>query len=252
MPAADYREIAAALRDEIAAGRYPRGSAFPTGPEIADRWHVSPATANLAMGALRSEGLIRTKRGRGTIVNPVPVLRRDAAGRQRRTVREADGARGAFDAEMAREGIESRTETEIGRAAPPPRVAAILGIPEGTEAVYRRRRMYADGEPVQLATSWIPADIAQVAPAVGEQDTGPGGLYSRLADAGHGPAGFTEEVNVRVPADGEADLLAVDPDHRVYDIIRTAADRQGRAAEVNQIVMPTHQWTLSYTWPAED
>jgi GntR family transcriptional regulator len=251
MPAADYREIATVLRDEITTGQYLPGSQFPTGPEIAARWRVSQGTANLAMGELRREGLIRTQRGRGTIVNPVPVMQRDAVSRQRRDIREARGARGAFDAETRAKGIESRTETEVGRMALPLRVAVLLGIPEGVEAVYRRRKMYANGEPVQLATSWIPADIAQAAPAVSEPDTGPGGLYSRLADIGHAPARFTEDIAVRVPTDREVDLLGVDPDHRVYDITRTAVDGQGRAVEVNQMVMPTHQWTLSYTWPAE-
>jgi GntR family transcriptional regulator len=250
--AADYRELAAVLRDEIKTGQYPPGSTFPTGPEIAARWKVSPATANYAMGELRREGLIRTKRGRGTIVNPVPVLLRDAAGRQRRQAREAGGNRGAFDATTRAGGTEPRTETEVGRAAPPPPVAAVLGIPGGAEAVFRRRRMYADDEPVQLATSWIPANLADAAPAVSQADTGPGGLYSRLADAGHAPAVFTEDIVVRVPLVDEAEQLGIDPDHRVYEITRTASDSQGRAVEVNLMVLPTHQWRLSYTWPAED
>jgi GntR family transcriptional regulator len=248
--AADYREIAAVLREEIASGVYPPGSRFPTGPELAARWRVSQGTANLAMNYLRSEGLIRTKRGRGTIINPVPVILRDASGRQRREARESGGARGAFDAELRRAGLEPRTDSEPGRAVPPAEVAAALGIPEGVEAIYRRRRMYAADGPVQLATSWIPADIA-AGTAIEEADPGPGGIYSRLADAGHAPAEFTEEIRVRVPDDGEANALDLDSDHRVYAITRTARDSQGRAVEVNLIVMPAHQWTLAYTWPAE-
>jgi hypothetical protein len=30
-----------------------------------------------------------------------------------------------------------------------------------------------------------------------------------------------------------------------------AADHADRPVEVNTIVMPTHQWTLAYTWQAE-
>ena len=110
--------------------------------------------------------------------------------------------------------------------------------------------MLAGDWPVQVATSWIPAVIADGTP-IAEPDTGPGGIYSRLADLGHAPARFTEEVRVRVPDDDEVAALGIDPDHRVYTIIRTAADREGRAVEVNTIVMPTHQWTLAYTWQAE-
>jgi hypothetical protein len=32
-----------------------------------------------------------------------------------------------------------------------------------------------------------------------ERDSGPGGIYSRLADVGHGPVRFAEEVATRMP-----------------------------------------------------
>ena len=110
--------------------------------------------------------------------------------------------------------------------------------------------MFAGDWPVQVATSWIPADLANGTP-IAERDTGPGGTYSRLADLGHAPAEFTEEVRVRVPADEEITALRIDLDHRVYAITRVASDRVGRVVEVNTIVLPTHQWTLTYTWRAE-
>lgn len=248
--ALDYREIAAVLRQEIDADAYPRGSVFPTGPELAARFKVSQGTANLAMNELRSEGRIRTKRGRGTIVNPVPVIRRDAVGRQRPGPREAAGSRGAFDAELRAAGLEPRSESEPGRAVPPAEVAAALGIPEGTEAVYRRRRMYAGSEPVQLATSWLPADIAAGTP-IEQADPGPGGIYSRLAHLGHAPDDFAEEIAVRVPRPDEAGELELDPDHRVYDITRTVVDSQDRVVEVNKLVLPTHLWVLVYRWHAD-
>ena len=137
-----------------------------------------------------------------------------------------------------------------GRAVPAGPIARLLDIPEGAEAVYRKRRMLAGDWPVQVATSSIPAVIADGIP-IAEPDTGPADIYSRLADLGHAPARFTEEVRVRAPDDDEVAALGIDPDHRVYTIIRTAADREGRAVEVNTIVMPTHQWTLAYTWQAE-
>jgi hypothetical protein len=52
-------------------------------------------------------------------------------------------------------------------------------------------------------------------------------------------------------AGGACTSSTLDSDHRVYAITRIALDRQGRAVEVNLIVMPAHQWTLAYAWPAE-
>jgi GntR family transcriptional regulator len=246
--AASYGQIVTTLREEIISGLY--HAAVPPGAGLAARFGVSESTINRALSQLRSEGLVRTQQGRGTVVNPVPVIRRDAVARQRVGTREAGGSRGAFDAELRAAGLDPRTEVEVGRAVPAGPIARLLDIPEGAEAVYRKRRMLAGDWPVQVATSWIPAVIAD-GTAIAEPDTGPGGIYSRLADLGHAPARFTEEVRVRVPDDDEVAALGIDPDHRVYSIIRTAADREGRAVEVNTIVMPTHQWTLAYTWQAE-
>ena len=246
--AASYGQIVTTLREEIVSGAY--AAAVPPGAELAARFGVSESTINRALSQLRSEGLVRTQQGRGTMVNPVPVIRRDAVARQRAGTRESGGSRGAFDADLRAAGLDPRTEVEVGRAVPPGSIARLLDTPAGAEAVYRKRRMYAGTWPVQVATSWIPASIADGTPIV-EPDTGPGGIYSRLADLGHAPAQFTEEVIVRVPDDDEVTALGIDPDHRVYTITRVASDRTGRAVEVNTIVMPTHQSTLAYSWPAE-
>ena len=103
--------------------------------------------------------------------------------------------------------------------------------------------------PVQLATSWLPLDIA-AGTQLAEVDTGPGGSYSRLADLGHGPAEFTEAIQLRLPDDSERDWLRMDVEQRVYFIRRTARDAGGRAVEVTDTVLPAHQWELLYTWPA--
>jgi GntR family transcriptional regulator len=109
--------------------------------------------------------------------------------------------------------------------------------------------MYADGTPVQLATSYLPLDIAGGTP-LAEDDTGPGGTYSRLADLGYPPAQYREITRVRPPDDTEARALQLDPDHRVYDITRTASTRDGRVVEVTLIVLPAHQWELDTEWDA--
>lgn len=183
---------------------------------------------------------------------PGPVLHRDATRRQRRQDREADGSRGAFDGEMRALGFRSRTETEVDATVPPHRVAALLGMPTGRAVVFRRRLMLADNDPVQLATSWLAPDITTAAPAVRRADPGPGGIYSRFADAGYPVAVFTEEIVVREPHNDEATQLRLDAAHRVYEVTRTATGEAGQVLEINIIVLPTHQWTLSYTWPAED
>jgi GntR family transcriptional regulator len=183
-------------------------------------------------------------------VNELPVIRREAASRQRRDVREAGQARGAFDGELRRLGLTPRSDADVNQVPAPAEVASLLGVAEGAPVLARRRRMYANDTPVQLATSYLPLDIAAGTP-LADADPGPGGIYSRLADLGHAPATYTEIARVRPPDDGEAQILRMDPDQRVFIIQRTARTAAGRIVEVNQIVLPAHQWELVYEWAAE-
>jgi DNA-binding GntR family transcriptional regulator len=175
------------------------------------------------------------------------VLRREAIERQR--IRERGDARGAFGAELEAQGRSHQEHTEIAEAPPPDDIASLLGIKSGTAALFRRRRMSADNVPVQLSTSWFPLDLAG-GTQIAERDTGPGGSYSRLADLGHAPAEYTETVRVRPPAGDETAALQLDAEQRVFSIRRTAADAAGRVVEVNDMILPAHQWELVYRWSA--
>jgi GntR family transcriptional regulator len=183
-------------------------------------------------------------------VNELPVIRRQAVARQRRDVREAGQARGAFDGELRRLGLNPRSDVDVDQVPAPAEVASLLGVEEGTPVLARRRRMYANDIPVQLATSYLPLDIAG-GTVLASTDPGPGGTYSRLADLGHAPATYTETARVRPPGDSEAQFLRMDPDQRVVTIQRTARTAAGRIVEVNQITLPAHQWELVYEWAAE-
>lgn len=247
-PQARYRQLADLLRAGIEQGEYAPGSALPAESELAARYGVDRRTVNRAVLSLRAEGLVRVIRGRGTIVRELPVLRRDAVTRQR--IRESASARGAFQAELDRLGLAARSDVEVAEEPTSADIAALLAVEPGTKALTRRRRMYANNIPVQLAVSWLPLDIA-AGTQLAETDTGPGGAYSRLADLGHAPATFIEALRIRPPSDDETRFLHMDPEQRVIAIRRTARTAAGRIVEVNDIVLPAHQWELVYDWPAE-
>jgi GntR family transcriptional regulator len=249
-PQPEYRQVAALLRAGIASGEFAAGSQLPSEPELANRFSVTRATVNRALAALRAEGLVRPERGRGTTVNELPVIHRDTTGRQRRDTREGGQCRGAFDAELTALGLTSRTTVTVDEVPAPAEVAETLGVDEGTTVLARSREMFANDIPVQIARSYLPWDIAE-GTALTKADTGAGGTYSRLAELGHAPAEFTETVRVRPPSDDESRALRMDPDQRVFSIVRTARTAEGRPVEVNVIVMPAHQWELAFTWPAE-
>ncbi len=171
-------------------------------------------------------------------MNELPVIRRHAVVRQRRDVREAGQARGAFDGELRRLGLTPRSDVDVDQVPAAPEVAGLLGVEEGAPVLARRRRMYANDTPVQLATSYLPLDIV-AGTALASTDPGSGGIYSRLTDLGYAPATYTETARVRPPDDDEAQFLRMDPDQRVVTIQRTARTAGGRIVEVNSKGCPS-------------
>jgi GntR family transcriptional regulator len=196
-----YRQIADQLRDAIREGRYPEGSLLPSESALADTYGVTRMTARQAVEVLKTEGLVRSEHGRGVFVRQRPTIRRLARNRFGRAYRET--GKGAYDVEMKQLGLVPRTElVEVGPVIPPQEVAERLQLGPEEQALIRRRQMYVSDEPMQLATSFIPWSLAE-GTRMAEPDTGPGGIYSRLADIGHGPVRFTEEVSTRLATPGE-------------------------------------------------
>jgi GntR family transcriptional regulator len=247
-PRPQYRQLADLIREAIDRGEYAPGSPLPSEDELARRYDVSRPTVNRAMSILRSEGLIRVERGRGTIVRDLPLIRRDAVARQR--IRETADARGAFQAELEHLGLTARSDVQVSEAEAAADIAELLDARPGTKVITRRRKMYANDIPLQLAVSYLPLDIAS-GTALTQADTGPGGTYSRLAELGHAPTTLEESVRVRPPDDDEAQFLRMEAEQRVFAVRRIARSAAGRVVEVTDIALPAHQWELVYQWPLE-
>jgi GntR family transcriptional regulator len=136
----------------------------------------------------------------------------------------------------------------VTRGPAPYDVAALLGIAPGSEVVIRDRVMGdpATGQPTQLATSYIPAALAAGLPVLAGTDTGPGGIYDRLEDAGHGPIRWTEAITARMPTADEARLLRLPPGVPLLRTLRLAASPAGRLLEVNDTRLNAEQWEVGY------
>ncbi|MFF9522784.1 UTRA domain-containing protein [Streptomyces achromogenes] len=136
---------------------------------------------------------------------------------------------------------------EVTEEAAPAAVAAVLELGEGAHACVRRRRFVLDGKPVLLSTSYLPAALV-AGTAITQPDTGSGGTYARLAELGRGPVRFREEVRSRMPEEaGRLELPAGVP---VVLVARTAFDAEGRAVEVNEMVLDSSAYVLEYDFEA--
>jgi AcrR family transcriptional regulator len=76
-------EIAAEIRREIQSGELAAGDRVPSTREITRRWGVAMATASKVLAALRDEGLVRTRPGKGTVVAATGQSRPRASTRAR-------------------------------------------------------------------------------------------------------------------------------------------------------------------------
>jgi GntR family transcriptional regulator len=85
----------------------------------------------------------------------------------------------------------------------PADIAERLEITAAELVVRRTRHMFASDRPMQLATSYIPLAIAG-SQDIALPDTGPTGLYKRLAARGYPVARFVEEIEARQPRAEEA------------------------------------------------
>lgn len=246
-PRSQYRQVADLIRAAIDSKEFGLGDPLPPEQDLAGRYGVSRHTVNRAVQILRSEGLVRVERGKGTIVREIPVIRRDAMSRYNQSTRERQGARGAFDAEITALGMTPRAEVTVERIPASAAVAEGLRLTEGEPVIRRMRHMYANDVPVQLAPSYIPASIADGTP-LAEQDSGPGGIVSRFADLGHRQVRITESIRIRRADAVEQAFLQLEDEQPVIEIWHTGWTADDRPVEVCVHVAPAHLWILDYDW----
>lgn len=244
-----YRQIADILRARIASGELAQGQQLPSERELMDGFGASRGTVRQAVALLRTEGLIQVEHGRGAYVRNRPPVRRLAYDRFARRHRQAGKA--AYIAEMESEGRASRVEViRVEQEPASSEVARRLGLANSAPVLVRARRYFADDCPMELATSYIPWQLAE-GTAMVEINPGPGGVYARLEEQGHMLASLTEDVSARMPTPEEARALRLTSGVPVLHLVRTAIDEGGMPVEVCDTVMAADRYVLSYALPAD-
>ncbi len=241
-----WRVIAADLRRAIEAGEYGPGDRLPTGAELMERYAVARQTVQNAIEQLRSEGLITSTPGGRVQVRARRPIQRLARSRLSRG--ERSEGRGTFLTDAAVGQWRPEVDVTLRAQTADADVAEELRIAEGSEVFVRDRVMRADGVPVQLATSYLPRDLTR-GTVIEQHDTGSGGIYARLEEAGHQLSHFIERVRTSAPNDQEAAALGIGRGEPVLRITRVAYGSD-RVLELNHIVALAERFELVYELPA--
>lgn len=242
MPA--YRQVAAGIREKIASGEYEPGARLPSERELVDAYGVSRPTIREAIGLLRSEGSVTVEHGRGVFVKPPRQVERLSRSRLRKSARDAN--RSAFFGDALAGGWTPSVSVRVRFEPADAEAARCLQIEEGDEVCVRDRVMRANGLPIQLATSRLPRRIT-LGTVIEDVDTGPGGTYARLEDAGFPLAArFPEVVSTRMPTPEEASMLQLAEGIPLLVVRRIALTEDGTPLEVNVMLLAGDKYELGY------
>lgn len=243
-----YRQIADHLRAEISNGRLGEGDQLPSEAQIMEHYGVARMTVRNAIKVLVDEALVTAEHGRGVYVRRRPPVRRLASDRFAR--RHRKGGKAAFLTEAEQVGSSPTVDRiVVSEAVPPADAAERLRLDARAKTVVRSRRYLLDGRPMEMAVSYIPAELAR-GTRITDPNPGPGGIYARLEEQGHVLERFTEDVSARMPTPEETAALNLPPAVPVIHLVRTAYDTEGRAVEVCDTVMAADAYVLSYELPA--
>jgi GntR family transcriptional regulator len=218
-----HQQVAADLRARIMSGELPPGEQLPSTAQLVERYNAANATIQRALGALKDEGFVTSRMGKGVYV-------RDRA---QFTVQ-------ATTYIAPSEQAYSYRLLEVAELATPADVAKVLG----DRAVLRHRLLLHDGEPVELSWSYYPADLA-IGTALAQQKRIRGGAPSLLSDLGHPQTGYVDRITTRLPTTEELETLQLPDDVPVIRQFRVIYSAE-RPVEVSVLIKGGHRFELEY------
>ena len=187
-----WAQVLADLTARLADGDF--DERFPTDQELVETYGVSRQTVREAVRRLADDGALTRERGRGTRVSRVEF--EHTPGTLEGLFHQVE-AQGATASSVVRVR-EQTTDAEIARR---------LELPARAALVHIERLRLADGEPLALDRSWLPARVAR---ELLDARLTHAGLYDELARlCGVTIVGGTERVRPVVPSAAERRALGI-------------------------------------------
>lgn len=157
-----------------------------------------------------------------------------------------NGAPDAWTAEAAVHGARgSNRLTFAGEAPAPAFVAEVFDIAAQSSVVVRRRVVYLNDAPMEIATSYYPEAIASGTPLENPRKI-KGGAITYLAELGYVTKSVTEEVTAHMPDDDLRAELQLTEGEPVVTIHRANRDATGRTFQAEIMTAPAKTRRLRY------
>ncbi len=226
---ARYQALAGALRADIRAGRLKPGDAMPTEHELAQAHGVSRFTVREALRHLEDDGLIRRRRGSGTVVTADSPRLRQGFADTAALLQYA--ARSTF--RFAIEGLVTLRPAD----------ARLLKRPEGEARILIRGTRVMDGavEPIALTEVWIDPALGAL---VAQLEEGHEALFSQLERLGAPPV---ERVAQEIAAVGltaeQGRILHVPARSPALRIVRHYHAADGTTPEISCSIHPSERFS---------
>jgi len=230
-PRARYLQLAAELRAAIREGQLKPGDPVPTEHELAARYKVSRFTVREALRQLTNDGLVRRKRGSGTVVSAdMPVLRQGFA-----------DTRALLQYAASSDFIIE----PLGLVLLSPSTARMLKRPEAESWHLIRGVRVMDGltAPIALTDAWIHPRFGDHVPALRSDHEALFSQLSRLAGLKVGKV--EQEIQAVAVTAADAVILHVPVRSPALRILRHFYDSEGVLAEMSCSVHPGERF--SYT-----
>lgn len=229
-----YQELADDLRTAILRGDFPAPDQFPTENELCTRYGVSRFTVREALRALQNEGLIRRKRGSGTVIQPA-AARGGALHQPLSNV-----------GELLQYARDTRVDFAlIGETALPKSLVEQLPSPmPGKWSHFRGLRISEGlGAPIALTDAYVHPELRA---AVAQLDPGQDTLFRQLEFYGHlRIERVTQDIQAMPAGATAAAELKVARRSPCLRILRCYYDTTGRLFEISASLHPGERFAYS-------
>jgi DNA-binding GntR family transcriptional regulator len=232
-----YAQVVAEIKRRIESGEYAPGSLLPSEHQLVDLFDVSRPTIVKSLSVLRQDGWIDTQQGRGSFVRGRPAMA--GAERTRPAQKLLERPETALSGKLIQAGVKLA----------PAYVTNLLGLEPGAKAFLRQRLLADDDEPIELASLWLPLEVAKGTDLASADLLGESIRQHLQARKKVRLDHAVERISARKPTGEESGLLQVDADAPVLNVIVTAYDASSKPVHVTDIVLPGDRHEIHDAYP---